>query len=190
MKQVGRRIGSAGTRRHPRRRADSRSSGLGVVTTRTSLRRSAAFLAIVVLLALACSPVPESAEARLHSLMAAMELAAEEKNLRELKEVVSERYADANGNDRDAIVGLLTYHFLRNQTIHLLTRIAVLEVGDDGLASVTAYVAMAGRPIPGSEALAQLRANLYRFDFTLDEEASEWRLIRADWRTATPEDFL
>lgn len=119
-----------------------------------------------------------------------MEQAAEEKNLRALKDVVDERYADANGNDRDAIVGLLTYHFLRNRTIHLLTQIAEMQVGDDGVASVTAYVAMAGRPILGSEALAQLRANLYRFEFTLEEDEAEWLLTRAAWRPADPEDFL
>ena len=97
---------------------------------------------------------------------------------------------DAKGNDRDAIVGVLTYHFLRNRTIHLLTRVAELQVGDDAVAGVTVYVAMAGRPIPGSEALAGLRANLYRFEFTLEEEEAGWRLTRATWRPAEPKDFL
>ena len=43
-----------------------------------------------------------------------MEVAAEQKNLRPLKAMVSEQYSDEHHNDRQAIVGLLTYHFLRS----------------------------------------------------------------------------
>ena len=158
---------------------------------RGAVRRPAALLvAISAIVWPACSSPPQSAEAQIRALLAEMELAAEEKDLRPLKAVVSEQYNDELGNDRQAIVGLLTYHFLRNQSIHLLTRVAAIELPEPERASVTTYVAMAGRPIPDANALTQLRANLYRFDFALKTSGRRWQVTRAAWRPAEARDFL
>jgi len=158
---------------------------------RGAVRRPAALLAAISAIALpACSSPPQSAEARIRALLAEMEVAAEGKDLRPLKAVVSEQYADEFGNDRQAIVGLLTYHFLRNQSIHLLTRVAEIELPEPERASVTVYVAMAGRPIPDVDAMTQLRANLYRFDFALEDLEERWQVKRAAWRPAEARDFL
>jgi len=155
------------------------------------MRRPAALLVTIAAIALpACSSDPESAETRIRALLAEMEAAAEAKELRPLKAVVSEQYADALGNDRRAIVQLLMFHFLRNQSIHLLTRVAAVDIPEPGRASVTVYVAMAGRPIPDAAALAQLRANLYRFDFSLEELGESWQVAGAAWRPAEGRDFL
>ena len=49
---------------------------------------------------------------------------------------------------------------------------------------------MAGTPIAGPEALAGLRADLYRFDLRLGEEPDgEWRVRSAEWRPAAVDDF-
>jgi hypothetical protein len=158
---------------------------------RRAVRRPAALLVAISAIAWpACSPQPESAEAQIRALLAEMEAAAEEKDLRPLKAVVSERYTDELGNDRQAIVRLLTYHFLRNQSIHLLTRFAAIEFPEPERASVITYVAMAGRPIPDANALTQLRANLYRFDFGLEDVGKRWQVTRAAWRPAEARDFL
>jgi hypothetical protein len=138
----------------------------------------------------ACLSESESAEARIRALLAEMEVAAEAKDLRPVKAVVSEHYTDELGNDRRDIIRLLTYHFLRNQSIHLLTRVAAVELPEPGRASVTAYVAMAGRPIPDADALMQLRADLYRFDFALEDTGGSWQVTRAAWRPAEARDFL
>jgi len=127
----------------------------------------------------------------MRALFERMEVAAEQKDLRPLKAMVSERYSDEHHNDRQAIVGLLTYHFLRNQSIHLLTRVTAIEFPEPGRASVIAYVAMAGRPIPDVDALTQLRADLYRFDFRLSEGGENgWLVTGAAWRPAETADFL
>jgi len=155
------------------------------------MRRPAALLVTVSAIAWpACSSESEPAEAQIRALLAEMEVAAEAKDLRPLKAIVSERYTDELGNDRRGIVRLLTYHFLRNQSIHLLTRVAAIEIPEPGRASVTAYVAMAGRPIPDANALTQLRANLYRFDFGLEVAGERWQVTRAAWRPAEARDFL
>ena len=51
-------------------------------------------------------------------------------------------------------------------------------------AHATLYVAMAGRPVPGPEALVGLRSDVYRFDFELQREPEGWRVTRAAWHPA------
>ena len=157
-----------------------------------SRRRPRALLAALAALALAaCSAPPDSPEAQVRALFAVAEAAAEEKDAGALKELVSEHYADDGGHDRQAIAGLLTFHFLRHQTIHLLTRIHAIEFPEPTRAATTIFVAMAGTPILIVDDLARVRADLYRFDFELaDEGDGDWRVTRAAWRRATPEDFL
>lgn len=158
---------------------------------RGAVRRPAALLAAITAIACsACSSQPQSADLEIRALLAEMEVAAEEKDLRPLKELVSEHYADASGNDRRDILRLLTYHFLRNQSIYLFTRVAAIEFPEPDRASVTVYVAMAGRPIPDLDAMKRLRANLYRFDFELEDVEERWQLERAAWRQAEARDFL
>ena len=157
-----------------------------------SRRRPQTRLAALASLALAaCSAQPDSPDAQVRALFAMAEAAAEEKDAGALKELVSEHYADDGGHDRQAIAGLLTFHFLRHQTIHLLTRIHAIGFPEPTRAATTTFVAMAGTPILIVDDLARVRADLYRFDFELaDEGDGDWRVTRAAWRRATPEDFL
>jgi hypothetical protein len=153
-------------------------------------RRVALLAAISALAGAACSSGPDSAEAQIRALLGEMEVAAEQKQLGRLKAVVSEQYTDEQGNDRQAVVGLLAYHFLRNQTVHLLSRVAAIELPEPGRATARVYVAMAGRPIPDVDALARLRANLYHFEFAFEDLGKSWQVTRAAWRPAEAGDFL
>lgn len=118
------------------------------------------------------------------------EQAAEQKDVRALRGYVSERYRDADGRDRRAIDGILRLYVLRNESIHLFTRIGSIALQQPSRAEVVIYVAMAGRPIHDASQLAPFRANLYRFDLGLVDEDSTWRVQRADWRPAEPRDFI
>jgi hypothetical protein len=154
------------------------------------MRRPAHCVALVALLSsLACAAEPETPEGRIRGFLAAMEEAAEDRDLGPLKAAVAEGYADDRGNDRTAIVQLLMVHFLRNQSIHLLSRIATVEIAESATASATVYVGVAGRPIPDAAALAVLRADLYRFDFELARKDEEWQVTRAEWHPARGDDF-
>ena len=148
------------------------------------------FSAVLLVPMLACAAAPESPEGQVRSFLGEMEAAAEDREIKALKAAVAEDYADDRGNDRRAIVQLLTLHFLRNESIHMLSRIAAVEIVPPASASVTVYVAMAGRPIPDAAILAELRADLYRFDFELLRNDDEWQVKQADWRPARGDDFL
>ena len=153
-------------------------------------RRWRALLAAFAVQALAACPAePDSPEAQVRALFALAEKAAEEKDAGALKELISEHYADDGGYDRQAIAGLLSFHFLRHQTIHLLTRVHAIGFPEPTRAAATIFVAMGGTPILVVDDLARVRADLYRFDFDLADEG-DWRVTRAAWRRATPDDFL
>jgi hypothetical protein len=146
-------------------------------------------IALVLVLS-GCAPELDSPELQVRALLARAERAAEERDVGALKGLVAETYADDRGNDRQAVMGLLTYYFLRNKTIHLLTRVRFIEAEPER-ARAGVFVAMAGRPIEGVEGLARIRADLYRFDFVLErDDAGDWKVERAEWDQAGIDDFL
>ncbi|HEY8153764.1 MAG TPA: hypothetical protein VII72_06510 [Myxococcota bacterium] len=149
------------------------------------MRRSA----LLLCLALACAGEPESPEDRVRALLASLEESAQRKDAGEMKEHVSEGYSDAHGNDKRAVAQLVAFHLLRNQSVHLLTRVQSVVIPSPGEARAEVLVAMAGTEIEGPEALIALRADLYRFDLGLVEEDGDWRVRSADWRPASVDDF-
>ncbi len=157
--------------------------------------------ALPLLILAACSADPDSPEAQVRALISRAESAAEKKDIGALKGLISEGYSGEQGQDRQAMASLLTYYFLRHQTIHLFTRIQTIEFADPepanresagpGSARTSVLVAMAGTPMLVVDDLARLRADLYRFDFDLvREDDGEWRVARAAWSRATRGDFL
>ncbi len=158
--------------------------------------RSAWLPGLAALILTACTAAPDSPEAQVRALLSRAESAAEKRDVGVFKELISEGYTDEQGQDRQALAGLLTYYFLRHQTIHLFTRIQFIDVADAESAEpesarASILVAMAGTPILVVDDLERLRADLYHFDFDLvREDDGEWRVSRAAWSRATRSHFL
>lgn len=129
-------------------------------------------------------------EAQLRALIERSETAAEKKETTVLRQSISEKYSDSQGQDKKALEALLRYYFLRNESIHLLTRIQQISFPEPELAQAIVMVAMAGQPIRDAGELERLRADLHRFELSFARENGEWKLTRADWRRAEFADFL
>ena len=125
----------------------------------------------------------------MRAALTALEAAAQAEDVGAMKEILSPTYHDAQGNDRRAVLGLATAHFMRNQSVYLLSRISSVEIPEPGFARAEAFVALAGTPIRDAFELPGIRADLYRFDVRLAEERGEWRVVSAAWQPATAEDF-
>jgi len=148
------------------------------------------FLLPVAFFTGACSSGRDSPEAQVRALLARGEAAAEKKESGVLRQMISEKYSDSQGQDKKAVEAVLRYYFLRNQSIHLFTRIRQISFPQPDLAQADVMVAMTGQPISDAEELERLRADLHRFEITLARESGEWKVMRAEWRRAEFADFL
>ncbi len=150
-----------------------------------------AALGVIGLLPLvSCSSQKDSPEAQVRALFARAESAAEQKDLAALRPMISDEYADGEGQNKKAIEAVLRFYFLRNQSIHLFTRIQSIEFPKPARARAVVLVAMAGQPIKTGQELERLHADLNRFVITLTREDREWKVISAEWRRAEPGDFF
>jgi hypothetical protein len=134
-----------------------------------------------------------SPEQQIRDTVAALAHAAEKKDLKAIRNLVSERYQDAEQRDRREVLAMLRMSLMRYPSIHLATRVTAVELGPagDAPARATVVVAMASVPMKGLEDLLRLHADVNRFDLTLIEEAPQrWVVTGATWQAARPEDLF
>ncbi|MEE8527537.1 MAG: hypothetical protein V3S70_03090 [Gammaproteobacteria bacterium] len=145
--------------------------------------QSSAFAFGFVFLSLAGCSDPGSPEEQVRALIANAETAAQEKQLGDLRSLVSDSYVDGRGNDKQQIVQMLRIYLLRHQSVHLYVHVESVEFPVPELASVSLVVGMAGRGISeGSD--WRINADLYNITLELEGDASEWQVISADWQRA------
>lgn len=147
-------------------------------------------LCSLMILALSACSRPSAPEAEIRAFVAEAQTAAEARSVGDLRRLIAEDYSDERGNDRKAIENLLRLQILRQQSIHLFTRIAAIEFSSPDRAVVSVAAAMAGRPVSGADELINLKADLYRFDLELERRDGAWLAGRAQWQPAQIDDFL
>lgn len=136
-------------------------------------------LAALVLMLAACGREP-SPEDRVRAVIAVAETATEARDLSDVMDLVSDRYADLRGQDKVAIRDVIRGFILINQSIHLLVRVDNIEFPGNELASAHVTVGMLGRQDTGTDDWS-LAADVYEFDVRLLNEDDEWRLVSAEW---------
>lgn len=131
----------------------------------------------LLLVCFGCGAPVEDTEAELRAWIADAEAAAEEKDRRALLRKVSQRYADARGNERDDLDNMLRALMLRQRSVELLTKIDAIESMGESAANIELTVAMAGT---GSASFG-VDADAYRFELELEKQDDDWQLIGARW---------
>jgi hypothetical protein len=135
-------------------------------------------LALLILLSLSACGGPASApEEEIREWVRSGVEAAEAKERRRLVGMISPAYADARGNQRDGIEGILRWYFLRMNNVQLVTSIEDITVIGDTAAEVVVKVAMAGT----HDGVLGFSADAYRFAFELERGNDDWHLISARW---------
>lgn len=155
-----------------------------------SLNRNWVVLCCACVLSIACSSEPNSPEQEIRDLLSQLETASEGKRIESLRDAVADEYWDERGNDKRAIERILRFYFLRNESIHLLTRIQSLVLSKTERADAVIMVAMAGTPITSVDALPSINVDLHRFDVALEKQGDAWQVTSAKWRRANVDDFL
>jgi hypothetical protein len=146
-------------------------------------------LAIILVLTLpACGS--DSPEEQIKRYVAAGEEAVENRDVGDLKALISEQYLDDRDRTRRDLVAIAARYILTSKNIHILTRIDGLRFPAEDQAEFDLYAAIAGQNISDLDALLNMQADLYRFSLVLNREEREWKLVRADWRPASAADFF
>lgn len=122
----------------------------------------------------ACSDA-DSPEQQVRSVIERMELAAENRDVGDLMEHVSEDYRGAGGMGPEEVARYLRGYFIANQSIHLLTRIEDLTFPTDGEARAQVLVGMVGRDAAATKQW-DLAADLHTFKIALRREADDWKV--------------
>ncbi|MBL8250825.1 MAG: hypothetical protein JNK31_04055 [Candidatus Competibacter sp.] len=131
-----------------------------------------------------------SPEAEIRETVAKAVAAAEARDVRDLRGMIADDYADRRGLDRKALENLLRLQVLRQQSLHLFTRVRRIEFPEPDRARASVAAAMAGRPVADAGALVNLNADLYRFELELVRHGpNDWRVRGADWEPARLDDF-
>jgi hypothetical protein len=145
---------------------------------------------VAALLLLSACAKKETPEAQIRKTISQAAAAAEERNSAAVRAMVSDKYADAQGRDKKAVEGILRVYFLGNQSLHLFTRTGSVTFPEKHKALAVVYVGMAAQPVATAAELAQLRADLYRFELTFVNDGGTWRVAAAEWRPAELGDFV
>lgn len=161
-----------------------------MVHTTPAVRRIGLLALIATLVLAGCRGERETPEGQVRATIQGAVTAAERKDLGTLRDLISARYTDDQGQNKQAVENLLRLHFLRNESVYLYARIQSVMLPQPDQARAAVLVAMAGVPIASEADLPALRADLHRFDVELGHEGKVWRVQRASWRRAEPGEFL
>ncbi|NIO00717.1 MAG: hypothetical protein GTO42_01040 [Candidatus Latescibacteria bacterium] len=132
-----------------------------------------------------------SPEDEIRSWLEKASKAAEERDLRTLRDLVSDNYSDDEGRDKKLIQGILTYHLLHNRSIHLLKKVKTIKIVDPNSAELAVAVALAGQPIGSGMDLTHLQADMLRFNFMLHKgNGDDWQVIAAKWISVDISEFM
>ena len=137
------------------------------------------FLQATVLLLTACSD-PQSPEAQVRAVIAAMQAAAEARSASDFMDFVSPDFRNPSGMGFADVQRNLRGYLLTHQSIHLLTRIEQIEFPVAEEARVSLSVGMAGKQVGGGT--LDMSADLYEFELVLRAEDGDWKVIHGAWR--------
>jgi hypothetical protein len=145
-------------------------------------------ITIVFFLTTGCSN--ETPEDQVRQYIKNAEKLVEENEIGKIKELIADNYNDEQGKSKKDIIAYLTYQLLTQRSIHLFTSIDTIDIPTEAQAHATVFVAMTGQPIDNASSLLQIRADIYRFNFTLQKIDNKWMLVSSTWQPALLDDLV
>lgn len=134
-------------------------------------------LGLLFITLLGCGEPPTAPEEAVRAWVAQGHRLAEEKQRRDLIDMVSPAYSDARGNKRADIENMFRFYFLRANGISLLPKINEVRIFGETAAEVDLTVGIAA----GNDGVLGFSADAYRFELELVRDGDEWLLIAGRW---------
>ncbi len=137
-------------------------------------------LIVTLLLSPACKK-PVSEEDRIKAMINETADLAEAKDIKGVLEHISKDYKDPEGNDRNAVKGLLFVYFQQYEKVGLFVRdIQVTVEGDEAQAQVKVILTGGEDPETIGD-VVPASAGGYLIDIKLVNEDGEWMVVRGTW---------
>lgn len=138
-------------------------------------------LPLAVVMLAACS-APVSPEQRVREFIAETEVLVENREFAGVVDRIAGDYLDAQGNDKLKAAAFLRGFYLRNKSVHLLTRIDSIALPSPERALATVYVAIAKRPFDNVSTFPD--ADIFRLEIALAEDGDSYEILQTRWRRA------
>jgi len=138
---------------------------------------------VLLVLLISCSGAEtNSPEEQVRQTIESIKSHAENRSLSELMDHVSEQYNDHQGKDKTQIKRMIQLLFLRNQNIHIFSRIQSIDI-QENVAAVEISAAMASQATNLSNQ-NWIKANTFHFSVLLKnaDNDSEWKVDSVSWR--------
>jgi len=155
-----------------------------------SLASHVLLILLMQLLLVSCSSEPETPEQIVTEFIGKLEDAAEQRNRRALKGLVSDNYLDATKRTKQDILAIANGYLLRNKSIYCFTSIDSVSQDGDTEISARVLAALGSQPITDVSMLPEIRSDIYWFDIMILRLGGSWQLAEVSWRQAMLEDFL
>jgi hypothetical protein len=137
-------------------------------------------LIVTLLFSPACKK-PVSEEDRIKAMINETADLAEAKDIKGVLEHISKDYKDPEGNDRNAVKGLLFVYFQQYEKVGLFVRdIQVTVEGDEAEARVKVILTGGEDPETIGD-VVPASAGGYLIDLKLVNEDGEWMVVRGTW---------
>jgi hypothetical protein len=154
---------------------------MGKMMKNASLKRIMALTLVSFLLVLIPVCYLETEQDRVRKVIATIQKAAEEKDIRKVVNSLSKTYSDPQGFTYDTIKGLLLGYFFRHQNIHVYITNLDVTVDDSVGRAVFQAVLSGGNKTGSATDILPEALGMYAFDASFKKEDGEWKVSSAKW---------
>ncbi len=124
----------------------------------------------------------QAGEEAVRAVIKDMAESAGKKDVSGVMKHIDREYKDAEGNNYDAIKGVLTMYFVQLESINVFLRKQHIEVKGDKAAAVVNAVVSRGRKVQDVKDLLPTEAGGFVFDLSFENKDGNWVVTSALWR--------
>lgn len=140
--------------------------------------RNRVYCMLLIALAILTACHKDSPEEMVRLLVLEVQKGVESKDVNRVLSAVSVNYRDSQGNDREALKGLILYYFLQHQEIGVL--LTDMDISVDGSTAVARFQAVLTARSDETAVLPDA-LDAYRFEISLTIESGRWKVTSARW---------
>jgi hypothetical protein len=142
------------------------------------------FLIFVVTMMIVSGCHKESDQDRIKKVIADIQTAGDEKDIRKIMNNLSKTYSDPQGFNYEGIKGLLLGYFFRYPKISVYINSLTISVEDTSARAVFQTVLTSGEKTGSVTDVIPQSLGVWDFDVSLKKESSDWKVTSAKWEQA------